>query len=144
MNITANETLMDRTTTTREMWHAERRNRFIIRKREKEYAKRAYYMGSGYSHDSVFVPNMPCPSNGAWIKLIRKQQEVAGKLFDHCRELRHNRRLNRLVNILSDRYVITHKADLHSARVFFKWVKDGETEEELIAHVAKKMNLTPR
>jgi hypothetical protein len=141
MNITANETLMDRST-TREVWHAERRNRFIVRKREAECAKRAYYMAM--RHDGIFVPNMPCPTDNGWLKVLRKQQEVAGKLFNHCRELRLNRRLNRLVGILSGRYMISHKADLYSARVFFQWVKDGETEEELIAHVAKTMNLTPR
>jgi hypothetical protein len=141
MLFTPNDTLLDRST-TREAWHAERRNRYTLRKREAADAKRAWYMVM--PHHSVFVPPMPCPSNNDWIKVLRSQQNVAGKLFDHCRELRRNRRLNRLVGILSDRYVISHKADLHSARVFFQWVKDGETEEQLIAHVAKKMNLTTR
>ena len=139
----SNEKLLDRST-TRETWHAERRNRYILRKRDAEYAKRAWYMGSGYSHHSVFVPAMPCPSNNGWLKVLRRQQEVAGKLYDHCRELRRNRRLNRLVGILSDRYVISKPVDLHCAREFFKWVKDGETEEQLIAHVANKMKLTTR
>lgn len=137
----SNETLMTRST-TREVWHAERRNRYALRKREAEDAKRAWYMVM--PHRGVFVPPMPCPVNNSWIKVLRRQQDVAGKLYTHCRELRSNRRLNRLVGILSDRYMISKPVDLYSARVFFQWVKDGETEEQLIAHVAKKMNLLPR
>lgn len=136
-----NETLMARST-TREVWHAERRNRYTLRKREAADAKRAWYMVM--PHHSVFIPSMPCPSDASWQSLLRKQQTVASKLFEHCRELRRNRRLNRLVGILSDRYAISKPVDLYSARVFFQWVKDGETEEQLIAHVAKKMNLTTR
>lgn len=136
-----NETLMARST-TREVWHAERRNRYTLRKREAEDAKRAWYMAM--PHHGVFVPKMPCPSNNGWLNVLRKQQEVARKLYDHCRNVRSNRRLNRLVDILSDRYMISKPVDLYSAREFLKWTKDGETEEQLIAHVAKKMNLTPR
>jgi hypothetical protein len=137
----SNETLMARST-TREVWHAERRKRYTLRKREAEDAKRAWYMAM--PHHSVFVPPMPCSINVDWHRILRNQQTVAGKLYDHCRELRRNRRLNRLVGILSDRYVISKPVDLHCAREFFKWVKDGETEEQLIAHVANKMKLTTR
>lgn len=137
----SNETLMARST-TREVWHAERRNRYTLRKREAEDAKRAWYMVM--PHHSVFIPSMPCSINVDWQRINRSQQMVAGKLFTHCRELRSNRRLNRLVGILSDRYAISKPVDLYSARVYFQWVKDGETEEQLIAHVAKKMNLAAR
>jgi len=139
-SFTPNAEMMDRTI-TREKWHAERRDRFVKRKRVNAENDRTRF--DKFRTACPSVPKMPCPVNVKWRNHSAKYENLRLELVHKLFKVRKERRMERLVAMMKERFVFG-KHDEACARIFLQWVKDGETEEQFVAPVAKKMKLSSK